>query len=132
MRQALHRLSSRLSRPGSTFWRHHQNNINFKTHNNINRLVFSSMEYSSTSKLSKRKTNVDLPNLVTHDQMLRLLSDKGGKMVTRAFIVYCQLSNYGAIPMRETSELMLSHCFNVQSALKPLEHLMIYEDFSFS
>jgi hypothetical protein len=62
--------------------------------------------------------------------MLRLLSDKGGKMVTRAFIVYCQLSNYGAIPMRETSELMLSHCFNVQSALKPLEHLMIYEDFN--
>ena len=77
------------------------------------------MEYSSTS--NKRKTNVDLPNLVTHDQMLRLLSDKGGKMVTRAFIVYCQLSNYGAIPMRETSELMLSHCFNVQSALKRSE-----------
>ena len=122
---ALHRISNRVSRPGSKVWRQ----FNFlETHRN-RQVFFSSTDYS-TAKSSKRKTNADLPNLVTHDQMLRLLSDKGGKMVTRAFIVYCQLSNYGAIPMRETSELMLSHCFNVQSALKPLEHLMIYEDFN--
>eukprot|EP00938_MAST-03A_sp_MAST-3A-sp1_P006863 g6863.t1 len=122
---ALHRISNRVSRPGSKVWRQ----FNFlETHRN-RQVFFSSTDYS-TAKSSKRKTNADLPNLVTHDQMLRLLSDNGGKMVTRAFIVYCQLSNYGAIPMRETSELMLSHCFNVQSALKPLEHLMIYEDFN--
>lgn len=71
------------------------------------------------------------PSVALHKKVKTTLSRRGsGVHFDSLFKEYVLLREYGALPLRETTELMFHSAWNVHSMLRLLEDLVQYEDFS--